>query len=116
MLGDQKPFRAADKLSWVIHRSAEIARGPGAILNSKSVIAAVPLETLVAHSEGISVTGWDYETGRCRATLACVEIEPGAQASSGSLHVVETNIDVALNVAAIFGGDIRAGARQIAQG
>ena len=49
----------------------------------------------------------------CRTALAGGEIEPRAPKAAGSLHVVETEVNIAFDVVPVFCGDVGTGASQI---
>src|SRR5258708_12951906 len=57
---DQKPCRAVDKRGGVIDRSTEVAGRSGSVLNAEGVVPSVPLETLMAESERVSIARRNY--------------------------------------------------------
>src|SRR5262249_24408509 len=106
VLSDSEPLRILEKRSWVIDRRAEIAGGSLSVLYRKPVVAALPLQTLMGYPEGVSICCGNDSAGLCRAALRSGEIEPYAQFSARRFHVIETHINVALRVIAIFGSDV----------
>ena len=63
LFGQQKPHGAVHKSAWIVNRCAEVARCAGPVLNSKHVRAAMPLQPLMAKSEGVTIGGRDELAG-----------------------------------------------------
>src|ERR1700721_839826 len=59
IFSEQESRGAVDKSAWVIDRRAEVAGGPGAILNAKRLIPAMPFKSLMPYSERVAVAAGD---------------------------------------------------------
>src|SRR6266851_1359930 len=57
---DQKPCRAVYKRGGIIYRCTEVARRSGSVLDAERVVPSVPLETLMAQSERVSIRRRNY--------------------------------------------------------
>src|SRR5262249_17275018 len=100
---DPKSFLFLDIRSRKINRCAEIAGDSLSVLNRNLVITTMPVQVLIAYSESVSVIGGNDGTKLCRTAIRFCEIEPCAKFSGRYIHVIQTYIDVALRVIAIFG-------------
>src|SRR6266404_9717032 len=112
LLREQKPCGAVDEAGRVVDGCTEITGDPGAVLNAKQVIAAVPLESLVPEPECVAVAGWNQGGSRCRAASAIGKIEPKGRSASRGFYIVEPQVNVALGVVAVLRRDVRPRTRQ----
>ena len=80
------------------------------------MVAPVPFQALVAYAKSISVGSWNCCTSLRGAALRSREIKPNAPQPKGSFEIIETDIDVALRVAAVLRNDVRPRACQICHG
>src|SRR5262245_9837843 len=76
----------------------------------------MPVQALVAEAGTIPVAGWNHLTGRRRAAVARSKIDPARPHSRRSFEVVETHIDVVLDVVAVLGRNIGTSASQVPDG
>ncbi len=66
---DQKFCRAVDKRGGVVDRRTEVAGRPGSVLDAERVVPSVPLETLMAESERVSIGRRNYGVRCCGAAF-----------------------------------------------
>src|SRR4029453_9512710 len=114
--GDQQAPRAVNERRRVVDRRAEIARRAGSVLDADRLEAAAPVQALIPKADAIPIAAGNNRTRRAGAALARGEVEPSSPGARRSLHVIETDVDVALDVIAIFGRHIRTGAGPIRDG
>src|SRR5262249_19657923 len=74
----------------------------------------MPFKPLMSYSKCVTIAGRNDLAAGCRATSAVSKIKPSSQSATRSFHIIETHVNVALDVISVRGLDIRAGARQIA--
>src|SRR5215510_9184026 len=104
---DKKSRRAVNESSRVINGGAEVAGRTRTILNAKGVISAMPFEPLMAYSECIAVAGWNNFASGSRSTFACSKIKPSSESATGRLHIVETHVNIVLDIVPVWRSDIR---------
>src|SRR5580693_4047801 len=75
---NQEPSRTMEKGSRIVDRSTEVARRPGSVLDGEHVIAAVPFQPLMFHSEGVTICSWNGYARRRLSTFRGSEIEPSS--------------------------------------
>src|SRR4051794_13420123 len=98
LFSHKESCRAVYKSARVVNGCAEVAGGPGAILNAKRVISAMPFEPLMAYPECIAIAGRNDRAIRRCATFASSKIKPPGQSTARRLHVIETHVNIAFNV------------------
>src|SRR6266576_3302640 len=113
MLGDQQFLGALQERTGILDRSAEIAGCALAVLNRKSVIAAMPFQALVAQPKSVAIG-----RGNCRGRLGSAafrrrEIKPEAPQPEGPFQIVEADVNIALRVVSILGNDVGPRGREI---
>src|SRR5208337_1652847 len=105
LLCNYKLFRAIKVWSRIINIRTEVAGRSGPVLDGKRVIAAVPLQPLMAQSKCVAIRG-GYCASWCVAALRSCVVEPAAPEAGGSLQVIETHVNVALREGAVGGYNV----------
>ncbi len=77
------------------------------------MVPTVPLETLMAQSERVSIRRRNCGAGCCGAAFRGSEIEPPCPQAGGALQVIEAHVNVALGKIAVLGDNVGPRAGQI---